>query len=367
MYMTGATITADSWCPGWSNDEETTYSYSYPGFGPIGSVAVELDAGTVRHDATSGTISATLIVNGIFYMKSEFDDTLLVTINDLVIQGSFKSSGATGGNCSDSSVTGFGAPCMSPSDCSQQLVCAEGICDVECLDTTESQCHSGYGSCELLRCVCDDACQNVLETSKPQDPLGGEDSVCGGATAASGVGTPFSGLTVKPGTAESEGTEWTFTCTKCPGGMLWIEGKYVYFQNDNVRSQGPGDYQETLTFSGNSFVNVIKGVDTDGVMKEAKVIGYYFCPDQTELLPMKFLEHWNIVIVYVSTDSPGAFGIYGNVADLAFMGGIVGSYPLSRINLQVNLLWDVAGSYQTSVEYCRVGTTLNGKVCTDPF
>lgn len=200
----------------------------------------------------------------------------------------------------------------------------------------------------------------------PPDPPVGQDQICDGASEPAGGGYPFTGLTVTPGTPESEGTSWAFSCTMCPGGTLGIDGKYVYFENDDVRSQGPGDYQETIEFSGNSFVNVIKGVDADGALKTVTATGYFFCPDPSELAPMKSPEFWNIVIVYLSADPAGAFGLDGDDIDLAFLGVETIGGP-DRIGLAVNQFWDLNGTWQNTFEYCLVGSVLDGKVCTAPF
>ncbi len=199
-------------------------------------------------------------------------------------------------------------------------------------------------------------------------PPDADDIVCEDAfepTNAEGA-YPFTGFSVTPSTPKSQGVTFDFSCTKCPGGTLGITGKYKYFENDDVRSPDPGDWKETWEFYGNRFVNHIRGVDTDGQMKEIVSEGYYFCPTTKELTGIKSPDFWNVVIVYLTATPNGPFGIEAPVADLSFL-GVETIGGADRIGVAVNQFWDPDATWQNTHQYCRIGTTLGGRVCEDPF
>ncbi len=207
----------------------------------------------------------------------------------------------------------------------------------------------------------------------------GPDNVCADGSEPTGIpgAYPFSTFTVTPETPKSSGVTFNFSCTRCPGGTLGIDGKYKFFEKDDVRSPDPSDWKETWEFFGNRFVNHIRGVDTDGVMKEIVAEGYYFCPDPKELtgyqvgdvpgpVSIDSPKFWNVVIVYLIATPNGPFGIETPVADLSFL-GIETIGAADRIGLAVNQFWDPAGTWQNTHQYCRLGTELGGRVCKDPF
>ncbi|MFT7624004.1 MAG: hypothetical protein ACI9WU_003190 [Myxococcota bacterium] len=196
----------------------------------------------------------------------------------------------------------------------------------------------------------------------------GENVVCPTAKEQpTGKGYPFTGFEVSPDTPKSSGTTYSFPCTMCPGGTLGISGKYKYFEGDDVSSPSTEEWSETWEFDGNRFVNRLAGVDSaDGVRKEVVTEGYYFCPDPDALTDIKSPDFWNVVLVYLKATPNGAFGIDAPVADLAFV-GIETIGAADRIGVAVNLWWDPAATWQTTDQYCRIGTELNGRPCDDPF
>lgn len=196
----------------------------------------------------------------------------------------------------------------------------------------------------------------------------GADNVCEGATPPTGAegAYPFKGLTHTPETPKSSGVTHNFTCTMCPGGTLGIKGTYKYFTEDNVDTPDPAVWKETWEFFGNRFVNVIEGVDSgDNQHKSVVAEGYFFCPDPDELDWIKSPDFWNVVLVYLDAKPAGAFGIEPGSIDLCFLG--VENMAADRIGLACNLFWDANGTWQTTDQYCKLGTTLGGRTCSDPF
>ena len=195
-----------------------------------------------------------------------------------------------------------------------------------------------------------------------------EDSLCEGATEPTGKGCPFQSLSVTPQTDKRSGNTFDFTCTKCPGGTLGINGTYRLYENDNVNLPNPNEYRETITFDGNQFENVLEAVDS-ATGQKTKVVakGYYFCPDDGAYQgKIKYPGYWNVVFVYTEANPLGAFGITPGAADPCFLGtSDVGS--ADDIYIDCNVLWDPNGVGQSSGQYCKIGSKLGSQDCTDPF
>ena len=207
-------------------------------------------------------------------------------------------------------------------------------------------------------------------TSPPSGNCGftGNDSLCEGATPATGEGCPFQSLSVTPNTSERSGTTFNFDCTLCPGGTLGINGTYRLYEDDNVNLPNPNEYRETITFSGNQFENVLEAVDSaTGQKTKVTAKGYYFCPDVSEYQgKIKYPSYWNAVFVYTEASPPGAFGITPGSVDPCFLGtSDVGS--ANDIYIDCNLLWDPNGVGQSSGQYCKVGSQLGSQDCDNPF
>jgi len=198
----------------------------------------------------------------------------------------------------------------------------------------------------------------------------GTNTVC--ATAAEPgdtVGWPFTGLQYTPQTEKSGSDQYAFTCTKCPNGYDGVGGKYRRFIDDNASLPDPKDSAETWEFIGNAFINIIDEVDS-GTGKRARVTarGYYFCPEPDEFFDqIEGKEWWNVVLVYTEVDPPGAFGIDPGVADPCFFGFSTEGGFGNDLGVACNLFWDPKGTWQTTDTYCRIGATVNGRSCEDPF
>lgn len=193
-----------------------------------------------------------------------------------------------------------------------------------------------------------------------------EESLCEGASAPTGTGCPFSSLSVKPNTPKRSGVTFNFDCTLCPGGIPGIEGTYRLYEDDNLTQPNPSEYRETITFSGNHFVDVLEAMDP-ATNKTVKVTakGYYFCPDPSAFQgKMKSVTYFNTVWVYTDVDPIGGFGIEPGATDPTFFGTGLSN---NDIYLDANLYWDPNGSGQSSAQYCKVGSTLFKQECTNPF
>ena len=205
------------------------------------------------------------------------------------------------------------------------------------------------------------------------------------ASADTGKGTKFAGFTykVRPvagcgGNTETQcpatsnvGKTYNFTCTMCPGGLSNVQGKFKQYEEEGgPASPDPNVWRETIEFDGNTFLNVIEGEDCgDNTRKKVTAKGYYFCAKPGEVDGMKYEDWWSTVFVYTEVEPAGAFGIEPGDSDLVFFGFANGGLggPSNDILLQLNSCWDAKGSKQNEYQYCKVGDTVNGTECPDPF
>lgn len=170
-------------------------------------------------------------------------------------------------------------------------------------------------------------------------------------------------------TVTQSGQSWTFTCSMCPGGYNWLSGRFKYYENDDPDQPTPSSYRESLTFDGNTFENVLEGVDS-GTSQSVKATakGYFFCPSSIELTNMAAPGYFNVVLVYDSVQPEGAFGINAGDKDLCFVGysiDPVGGF--SDILIKCNTDWSTNGTTETEAQYCKVNSQTLGKLCKDPF
>ena len=204
-------------------------------------------------------------------------------------------------------------------------------------------------------------------------PPGGESTVCDPPYGETGnpTGYPFNGLDHTPATAKSANISYSFDCTKCPNGYKDIVGRYRRYIDDNATLPDPKDEWELWEFEGNAFTNTINAVDSkeaggDGLRHEVTVRGYYFCPDPVDLGDMEAIQYWNVIIVYTEVSDPGVFGIEAGAVDLCFLGFSTDTKG-EDIGLGCNLFWDPKGTWQQTDTYCRVGSTVAGRVCEEPL
>lgn len=203
-------------------------------------------------------------------------------------------------------------------------------------------------------------------------PPGGENVTC---TDNFGVGHErgygFQPFVYTPQTSKSEGSTYSFTCTRCPNGYADISGTYRRYVDDNPTLPDPSIERETWTFDGNAFTGLIDAVDKlefggDGKRHMLTTRGYYFCPEPEALFGIDSVEYWNIVLVYTYVSEPGAFGIVVGATDPCFLGFSTQTKG-DDIGVACNLEWDPKGTWQTTDLYCKVGATVEGRLCEDPF
>jgi hypothetical protein len=168
---------------------------------------------------------------------------------------------------------------------------------------------------------------------------------------------PFQGLT-------SHGK--TITCTACPTGFNKLNDEWLWFAEDedgnltlDLKAAGYDMTSDELTFNGNTFVEVITGVDSgSGQQVTQRIEGYFVCPTPEEMPSLQFI--W----VITKADPEGAFG--NKAGD---------SYPYAQLDSTAGvndmMLWfdyDWSGSpapFQQA-KYCRRGESFSGVMCEIP-
>ena len=147
-----------------------------------------------------------------------------------------------------------------------------------------------------------------------------------------------------------------FTCNVCRGGDPLLQGKWrqIDFKTEDPATP-MGDDKELLTVDGNVWHDRIGGKDTDGKVKEQTVDGWYFCSDAAEW-PSKD-QFW---VVEQATPS----GLFGNAK-----GNVLRLLALTNgKDLMALTIYDSVTSTKTKTyNYCRVGSTIKGHPCNDPF
>ncbi len=147
-----------------------------------------------------------------------------------------------------------------------------------------------------------------------------------------------------------------FTCNVCRGGDSLLQGKWRQIDFATEDPATPmGDDKELLTVDGNVWRDRIAGKDKDGKVKEQTVDGWYFCSDAAEW-PSKD-QFW----VLEQAVPPSLFGNNkGNVLRLLAL--------TKGKDLLALTIYDAVDSKTTKTyNYCRVGSTIKGHPCNDPF
>lgn len=207
-----------------------------------------------------------------------------------------------------------------------------------------------------------------IERQEQFDIPAGEDLVCEGDPLTKEEqnpnGWPFTGAQVTPPT----GKTYDFTCTTCPGGTNGAEGRYRFFHSDRPDLPSTDEYRETLELQGNAFINVRWFKDDQG--KEHKVLakGYFFCPQSGALSDINFTDYFNTVWIYTSVvASSDEFGLKTGHSDPCFLGVAASGGGAKDIFIDCNTDWDAKGSTETHGQFCRIGETVYGVDCVEPF
>lgn len=158
----------------------------------------------------------------------------------------------------------------------------------------------------------------------------------------------------------------TFTCTACPTGFNKLNGQWLWFAENedgditlDLKSAGYDMSSDLLTFNGNTFVEVITGVDSASGQEVTQTIeGYFVCPTPEEMPSLQFL--W----VITKATPEGAFGnksgdIYP-YAQLDSTGGV------NDMMLWFDYDWSGSPAPFQQAKYCRKGQTFYGVSCEVP-
>jgi hypothetical protein len=171
-------------------------------------------------------------------------------------------------------------------------------------------------------------------------------------TESYGPSVPWTGFTF-------DGT--TFTCNRCPGGDQLLQGKWraIFDVDDPNAPYGPDPtFKETLEFDGNTFRNVLHGVDLGGTVT-ATIEGWFFCSSKPESVnETKFF-----VLTKVAPE-----GAFGWESGHVFTADTLMSDPHNMLLGWYDGVVTSAGSgWAGTAPYCRIGQEANGILCEDPF
>ena len=189
--------------------------------------------------------------------------------------------------------------------------------------------------------------------------------------AGGGFTYPWCGLNI-PASKSASGAAYDFTCDTCPSGIPGLSGMYrVYGFEDNgngaasVDLPDPAQYAETLYVDGNTFRIHVRDAQ-GGPVTEAEYAGWFLCTDKGELTNRHLF--WVITDVSIS----GLDAAVGQVFESDFLNSLSDTSG-------VNIAWftsdklAVANNSCTAAapcptwSYCKIGSTLSGKECYDPF
>lgn len=147
----------------------------------------------------------------------------------------------------------------------------------------------------------------------------------------------------------------TYTCNTCRGGYPNLVGgwRLVDFDTEDPTVDMNG-YKERLSFDGNTFEMRMSGEDL-GKQVEAVATGWYFCTDGIEL------SNQRSIFIFDKVEPDGAFGWKG--------GAITSAETLTQgtNKLAFGFSDEFEGKLPGYSTYCKVGSTVSGKACDDPF
>ncbi|MSP93397.1 MAG: hypothetical protein EXR79_16655 [Myxococcales bacterium] len=178
-------------------------------------------------------------------------------------------------------------------------------------------------------------------------------AVCGKSDDSTfGKKKPWSAFT-------SEGK--TFQCNVCRGGYPNIQGawRFIDFATEDPSTPLKDGYRERLTIDGNTFTNQLEGKDLGKDVTQT-IAGWYFCADPNEM------STGDTVFVLESVAPDGAFG---NQQGTVFRATVKADAadPANPATIALGMSAGIKGKWIGEFLYCRIGSTLNGKPCSDPF
>ncbi len=150
----------------------------------------------------------------------------------------------------------------------------------------------------------------------------------------------------------------TFSCNTCRGGYPNLQGswRFIDFKTEDPSTPLAKSYKEVLKFDGNTLSNHLQESDA-GQASEQRIDGWYFCTDAVELKAKD-------AIFVLERAAPE--GLFGNKSGDFFRVSVkinAGSDDLIALGVYSGLSDTLLGEYL----YCRIGTSVAGKACSDPF
>ncbi|MBM4343948.1 MAG: hypothetical protein FJ100_11320 [Deltaproteobacteria bacterium] len=147
-----------------------------------------------------------------------------------------------------------------------------------------------------------------------------------------------------------------FTCNVCRGGDPLLQGNWrqIDFKTEDPATP-MGDDKELLVVDGNVWHDRIAGKDKDGKVQEQVLDGWYFCSDAAE---------WPSKDQFWIVEQAVPEGLFGNKK-----GHVLRLEALTNgKDLLALTIYDAIDSKTTKTyNYCRVGSTIKGSACKDPF
>lgn len=145
----------------------------------------------------------------------------------------------------------------------------------------------------------------------------------------------------------------SFSCNLCPGGDPLVQGTWRAVNGETRDPATPlsGGFRERVIIDGNTW-QVRDDADSE---PDTTARGWYFCTDKEELGSQR------VVFVTTDVDPEGGFGWS---SDAVFTGQFL-------LNGPNRLMWQAYEGFETGAYadylYCRVGSTVDGSPCEDPF
>lgn len=155
-----------------------------------------------------------------------------------------------------------------------------------------------------------------------------------------------------------QGEGKTISCNVCRGGYKNFQGawRFIDFKTEDPATPLGDGVAELLTIDGNTFVDRITGPDPDK-QADQTTQGYYFCGDAAEIPSM------DAVFVIQKATPDGAFGNKTGGFFRASVKSGQGNDNLIALGLSEGLTGKLIGEFI----YCKVGSTIAGHPCSDPF
>lgn len=212
----------------------------------------------------------------------------------------------------------------------------------------------GLGVCVFSMVLAAGCTTNVVQ-NVVANPDGGATDTSDTASSGPCKSLPAPAGTVKPWT-EFAFAGKTYKLNKCEKGDPLLQGSWrlVDFETEDPATPLSDTAKEVFTFDGNTFTDHLSGPDL-GKETEQTNSGWYFCGDVSELSSKR-----HVMII----DKAIPNGTFGN--------SVGDTYSVEFLMDGANkMAFGLAKSFEGKVEgynkFCRIGSTVNGHCCNDPF